>query len=182
MVSRRAAAGFTYLGVLFLVALTAAALAALGQAWSNQARRDRELELEWRGAEIGRAIASYAKATPIPPAQYPRNWDDLLVDRRGVTPRHHLRRLYVDPFTLEADWVLLPEAGQPGRFSGVRSRSDQALLREIQTDGSVAHKASDRAFFARAYEGAAAPLPDATVAPPSASAASAGQLRAGTGQ
>lgn len=183
MGSRRAGAGFTYLGMLFLVALTAAALAALGQAWRTQAQRDRELELEWRGAEIARAMASYAKATPIPPAQYPRNWDDLLVDRRGVAPRHHLRRLYVDPFTLEADWLLLPEPGQPGRFSAVRSRADQTLLREVQPDGSVAHKASDRVFSARAYEVGAAPLHGAVDAlSPASAASSVGQGLANTGR
>ncbi|MBW8894437.1 MAG: hypothetical protein JF617_20915 [Burkholderiales bacterium] len=94
-----AARGFTYLGMLFLVALTAAALAALGQAWTTAAQREKERELEWRGGEIARAIASYAKASTNPPGQYPRSLDDLLIDRRGVNARHHLRRAYVDPFT-----------------------------------------------------------------------------------
>ncbi|WP_213083242.1 type II secretion system protein, partial [Escherichia coli] len=91
--------GFTYLAVLFLVAITAAGLAALGRSWTTAAQRERERELEFRGGEIARAIASYARATPNPQAQYPKSWDDLLEDRRGLKARHHLRRLYPDPFT-----------------------------------------------------------------------------------
>jgi type II secretory pathway pseudopilin PulG len=157
--------GFTYLGVLFFVAIAAAALAALGQAWSTAAQREKERELEWRGGEIARAIASYAKTGPVPSGQYPQSLEDLLEDRRGVHVRHHLRRLYVDPFTLQPDWVLVADPAQPGRFHAVRSRSDQPLLRETQPDGSSARKASERVFAAIAYADAAA----ASAPPPAAS-------------
>lgn len=159
--------GYSYLAVLFLVALTAAGLAALGQAWSTAAERERERELEFRGGEIARAIASYARATPTPPAQYPRQLRDLLVDSRSPAPRHHLRRLYPDPFTGAPDWELLPQAAQPGGFSAVRSRSDHALLRETARDGTPVRQASDMVFSAQAAASAAsapaapasAPLP-----------------------
>lgn len=150
----RASQGFTYLGLLFFVALTAAALAALGQAWSTAAQRERERELQFRGEEIARAIQSYAKVQGGGSPQYPRSLEDLLVDRRGFQPRHHLRRLYPDPFTGKADWVLLPEPGQPERFSGVRSRSERALLRESRPDGQPLAKAEDWVFLGRP-EGAA---------------------------
>lgn len=170
-----AARGFTYLGMLFLVALTAAALAALGQAWTTAAQREKERELEWRGGEIARAIASYAKASTNPPGQYPRSLDDLLIDRRGVNARHHLRRAYVDPFTLQPDWVLVPDAAQPGRFSAVHSRSEHVLLKEIQQDGGTARKASERVFSAAAYASDGAPIPPtAASAPRSAASASLG--------
>lgn len=147
--------GYSYLAVLFLVALTAAGLAALGQAWSTAAQREKERELEFRGREIARAIAAYARATPNPPQQYPRRLEDLLVDERGFKPRHHLRRLYPDPFTGLPDWELVPEPGQPGAFGAVRSRSEQALLREFAADGSVVRRAHDLVFSSRATEGAA---------------------------
>ncbi len=158
---QRASRGFTYLGLLFFVALTAAALAALGQAWSTAAQRERERELQFRGEEIARAIQSYLKVTGGNQAQYPRTLEELLVDRRGVKPRHHLRRAYVDPFTGKADWVLVPEPGQPERFSAVHSRSERALLRESRPDGLPLAKASDWVFRARP-DGAAAPDPAAS--------------------
>lgn len=141
--------GYSYLAVLFLVALTGAALAALGPAWMTAAQRERERELEFRGAALARAIADYAKATPQAPPQYPRRLEDLLADGRGVKPRHHLRRLYADPFTGAPDWELLPEPGQPGAFSGVRSRSRQPLLRTRAADGTPVREARDLVFSAR---------------------------------
>lgn len=148
--------GFSYLAVLFLVALTAAGLAALGQAWSTAAQREKERELLFRGGEIARAIAAYVRATPNPPQQYPRRLEDLLVDERGFQPRHHLRRLYVDPFTGKPDWELVPEPGQPQAFSAVRSRSERALLREQAPDGTPLNQARDLVFSARAATPAAA--------------------------
>ncbi len=160
--------GYSYLAVLFLVALTAAGLAALGQAWQTAAQREKERELAFRGGEIARAIAAYAQATPNPPPQYPRRLEDLLSDERSFKPRHHLRRLYVDPFTGLPDWELVPEPGQPGAFSAVRSRSEQALLREFAADGSVVKQARDLVFSARAVE-AAAPASAASAAGSAAS-------------
>lgn len=141
--------GYSYLAVLFLVALTTTGLAALGQAWSTAAQREKERELEFRGQEIARAITAYARATPNPPQQFPRSLDDLLIDARGVKPRHHLRRLYADPFTGAADWELVPEPGQPGAFSAVRSHSTQTLLREVTAAGTSVRQARDMIFMAR---------------------------------
>ena len=146
------ARGFGYLGLLFFVAITAAALAALGQAWSTAAQRERERELEFRGNEIARAITSYARALsadPTQPPQYPSSFDDLLNDRRGVVTRHHLRRAYLDPFTGKPDWVLVPEPANPKRFNAVHSSAEQVLLRERRDDGTAIHRASDWLFEAR---------------------------------
>lgn len=159
---RAGARGYSYLAVLFLVALTAAGLAALGQAWSTAAQRERERELLFRGGEIARAIAAYARATPNPPEQYPRSLDDLVADHRGIKPRRHLRRVYEDPFTGKADWELVPEAAQPGSFGAVRSRSEQALLREYGPDGVPVRLARDLLFSSR--HAAASPAEPAAAA------------------
>lgn len=166
--------GFTYLGMLFFVAITAAAMAALGQSWSTAAQRERERELEFRGQEIARAIASYLKAgASVAPGQdaaagvvggHPRSLDDLLVDRRGIKPRHHLRRAYADPMTGKPDWVLVPAPTDPQGFHGVHSRAEQTLLRRINPDGEQASRASDWLFSAAAAEGAAKPDPAASAA------------------
>ncbi|WP_207795956.1 type II secretion system protein [Kinneretia aquatilis] len=161
----RASCGFTYLGLLFFVALTAAALAALGQAWSTAAQRERERELQFRGEEIARAIQSYLKVTGGNSPQYPRTIEDLLVDRRGVKPLHHLRRAYADPFTGKPDWVLVPEPSQPERFHAVHSRSERALLKESRPDGMPLDKASDWLFVGRP-QGAAASSPDPAASEP----------------
>src|SRR6218665_1562231 len=121
--------GFTYLGLLFFVASSSVALAALGQSWSTAAQREKERELEFRGNEIARAISSYVRSSPSQSAQYPRSFDDLLIDRRGPQPKHHLRRLYIDPFTNRPDWELVPDPSNPETYSGVRSRSERVLLR-----------------------------------------------------
>lgn len=163
---RRAQLGFTYLGLLFFVAISAAALAALGQRWSTAVQRDKERELEFRGQEIARAIDSYLKAgqqvRPKQPPAYPASLDDLLEDRRGVRPLHHLRRAYVDPFTGKPDWVLVPVTGRNLAFQSLHSRSDQPLLRRLG-DADKPTRASDWVFEA----GLAAARPD-----PAASAAS----------
>lgn len=156
--------GFSYLVVLFLVALTAAGLARLGQAWQTAAQREREAELAWRGADIARAIASYASAGGAGGAVYPTRLEDLLEDRRGPTVRRHLRRLWPDPFTGQADWVLVPSPLRPGSFQGVHSRSDQPLLREATPEGSPLQRASDWVFAATpaARPSSAALLPNGT--------------------
>jgi type II secretory pathway pseudopilin PulG len=136
--------GFTYLFVLFFVAITGAAVAALGHAWSNAMQSERERELEFRGGEIARAIWSYKNAGAR--QQLPASFDDLIEDRRAWPHRYHLRRAYSDPFTGKADWVLISEPAQPGRFKGVHSRSEQALLRQMTPDGQKVVKASDWKF------------------------------------
>jgi len=158
------ARGFTYLGMLFFVAITSAALAALGQHWSTAAQRERERELEFRGQEIARAIESYLLASPSQPPAYPHSFDELLRDGRGIKPRHHLRRLYVDPFTGKPDWVLLAAPTDPRGFEGVRSRSEQALLRQLGDIEGGASRASDWLFK---------PTPTQAKPDPAASAASA---------
>lgn len=140
--------GFSYLGLLFFVAITAAALAALGQSWSTAAQRERERELEFRGSEIARAIASYVKASPAQPGQNPRSLDDLLIDRRGVKTIHHLRRAYADPFTGKPDWVLVSEPSQPQGFTAVHSRSERELLRSLSPEGLPLKTARDWLFDA----------------------------------
>lgn len=158
--------GFTYLFVLFLVALTSAALAALGQAWSQAAQRERERELQFRGEAIAAAIASYQKASPNRQADLPATLDELLEDRRGPRVLHHLRQRYADPFTGQADWVLVSPVPELPRFNAVRSRSEQPLLRERSPQGQAIAKASDWLFSAPPPEGAAsAALPASGAAP-----------------
>lgn len=110
--------GFGYLGLLILLALLGAQLAAAGTQWAAAARRERERELAFRLQEFRRAIAAYRAAQE--PGELPPSLQALLEDRRGSPPRHHLRRLYADPQTGRVDWVL--QTDEQGRVRGVTSR------------------------------------------------------------
>lgn len=123
----RAERGFTYVLLLFSVALMGAALAALGTQWQLAGQREREAELLFRGLQIRDALQRFNALTPAGTRALPLALDELLVDRRALEPRFHLRRLYADPFSGQADWALLREAG--GGIVGVNSRSQRPALR-----------------------------------------------------
>lgn len=118
--------GFTYLGVLFLVALMGAALAGAGQLWGTASQRARERELLWVGSQYAQALRSYYRSS-VGTAQYPERLEDLLEDKRVPTVRRHLRRLYPDPITGSLDWGLVRSFD--GRITGVYSRSEREPLR-----------------------------------------------------
>lgn len=120
---RRVIRGYTYLGLLFAVALAGAALARHAQDAQGALQRERERELIFRGEEIRRAIENHVRYTPAGKPRWPRHLDDLLRDTRGPVPRHHLRRLYTDPFTRTADWEPIPAPDDPLGIAGVRSRA-----------------------------------------------------------
>lgn len=119
--------GFTYVVLLFMLVLAGIGLAALGQHWQQQARREREAELLFRGQQIQQALARYAAATPAGQPQWPASLTPLLSDRRSGTEQHHLRQLYADPVTGQPDWVLLREPG--GGVVGLHSASTLPALR-----------------------------------------------------
>jgi type II secretory pathway pseudopilin PulG len=132
---RQCGRGYTYLGLLFLLALGSAAWAGLGEVAATAAQRERERELLFRGEEIRRAIEAYARTTPSGHDRWPRSLQDLLVDKRHGKPRHHLRRVYPDPFTGRADWVLMPAPGVEPGFQGVRSGTRVKPLMAEQAAG-----------------------------------------------
>lgn len=119
--------GFTYVAILFAVAILGFAIAAAGTVWTTAARRDRELQLLWTGDQFRRAIASYYTHGMAGTREFPRTLSDLLEDRRGPVIRRHLRQLYVDPMTGRFDWqiVRLPD----GSIIGVASSSTQEPIK-----------------------------------------------------
>lgn len=119
-------AGFTLLGLLFLLMVLGVGLAGLGTLWDTASRRDREAELLFAGEQYRRAIASYHQATPGPAKQYPRRLEDLLVDPRFPHTVRHLRRLYRDPVENSPTWGLV-KTGEG--IVGVHSRSEKAPMK-----------------------------------------------------
>jgi type II secretory pathway pseudopilin PulG len=115
--------GFTLMGALILVAMMGAGLAAYGGIASHAAQREKEAELLFRGNEYRQAIERYYKKE----RKYPKALAELVEDKRFPTPAHHLRRLYPDPLTGQADWELMnaPEGG----IMGVHSKSEAAPIK-----------------------------------------------------
>lgn len=113
--------GFTYLMLLWWVALSGLMLAAMAQSWVLDARRAREAELVWRGEQFRLAIEAYA-SVPVGEgqSQLPRRLEDLLEDRRSGELQRHLKRIWPDPLTGRAEWGLVREGDG---ITGVHSLS-----------------------------------------------------------
>jgi len=157
--------GFTYLWLLFILAASAAGLAAIGQRASIAVQRDRETELMFRGHEIAHALAAYRSATPGAAKSLPTSLQELLEDRRGTLPVRHLRRVYADPFTGQPDWVLVMT--DDDRVAGVHSRASVVALRSIdlpKPKPGTRALVSDRVFMA-ARESTSARVKPSNVAP-----------------
>ena len=118
------AAGFTYIGLLIAVVILGVALSAVGVVWRTQAQREREQELLFIGHDFQRAIASYYRAG----RQFPQEIDDLLEDKRGPKPLHHLRRYYNDPMTGAHDWNIIRVDFQG--IIGIASSSKDAPIKK----------------------------------------------------
>ena len=119
--------GLTYLLLLFVLALGGTGLALMGERWELAAQREREAELLFRGGQFSQALASWRDAPAAGRAKAPRTLEELLSDERGSPPLHHLRQLYTDPFTGQAEWDLLRDP--QGLIVGVASRSRRPALR-----------------------------------------------------
>jgi type II secretory pathway pseudopilin PulG len=103
----RAEAGYTYLMLLFGVAAMGLFTAVAAESWGTLAQRERERELLFAGNQYREALRRYYEAIPDAAERYPRKLEELLEDTRFAGTRHHLRQIYSDPMTGQADWVLL---------------------------------------------------------------------------
>lgn len=120
--------GFTYIGVLVLVVLMGIALAATGQSWRTMQQREKEQELLFAGQQFRLALERYAHDTPGQARRSPLRLEELLQDPRYPGIRRHLRKIYLDPMTGNAEWGLI--TGPGGEISGVYSLSDGEPLKK----------------------------------------------------
>jgi type II secretory pathway pseudopilin PulG len=120
---RAAHGGFTYIGLMFAIAVLGITLATIGVVWSTQIRRDREAELLYIGNQYRAAIGRYLANG----GQYPLELAELAEDKRFPVPRHYLRRVYLDPMTNSADWQLI--TAPQGGIMGVASRSQDKPIK-----------------------------------------------------
>ena len=125
--SDRPEAGFTYLGLMILVAILALATSGTLTLGSIAQRREAEQRLLEVGATYRQAIASYLNSSPGGNRRYPARLADLLRDPRYPGVRRHLRQLYPDPITGKAEWGLVPAPG--GGIMGIYSLSEARTIK-----------------------------------------------------
>jgi type II secretory pathway pseudopilin PulG len=162
--------GFTYLTVLFIVAIMGVGLALAGHVWQTLKLRENEAELLHVGNEYRKAIERYYVSGP---RQYPRELKDLLKDPRQPGTVRYLRKLYPDPVTGKDEWGLVkaPDGGVAGVFSTSEAKplkSGGFAVRDKEFEGR--EKYSDWKFsYAPAIAPGAPPAaPGAQPATPSA--------------
>ena len=113
-------AGFTYMGLLIVVAIAGIGMAGGGIVWHQDAQREREKELLFIGQAYRNAIGSYYENSPSTAKQFPQTLQDLLLDTRFPSVKRHIRQLYADPFARDKDWNFVL---QQGKITGVYSNS-----------------------------------------------------------
>jgi len=120
--SKRPAAGFTYLGLLILLAIMGIVSAAALQIGGVIHRRVAEETLLNVGSEFSRALDSYRRVTPSGEPDEPAELQELLKDSRFPGVVRHLRKLYDDPITGRQEWGVL-RSEESKRIIGVFSLS-----------------------------------------------------------
>jgi type II secretory pathway pseudopilin PulG len=124
--------GFTYIGLLVLVAIMGAVLAAAGEVWQTAARREKEVELLFIGNQFRQALVLYARHATSGGNGAPKQLADLLQDPRYPEVERYLRRVYRDPMTRsgqgDAQWGLV--TGPDGEILGIHSLSEEEPLKQ----------------------------------------------------
>jgi type II secretory pathway pseudopilin PulG len=125
----RANSGFTYIGLLIVVAIMGVTLAMIGTFWSTNQKRAKEQQLIFIGNQFSNALYAYYENPPGGATkQYPKRLEDLLQDHRHLFTVRYLRKIFADPMTGKFEWGLIK--GADGGIVGVRSLSDAVPLKK----------------------------------------------------
>lgn len=125
--------GFTYIGLVVLLAILGLVAAAGMKTGSLMQRAAAEEELLEIGAAFSEALRSYAAATPPGKPQQPPTLQDLLRDPRFPNVRRHLRKIFVDPVTGRPEWGVIYLGDKVGVVA-VHSLSDRKPLKIANFD------------------------------------------------
>ena len=117
-----AGAGFTYIGLLILLAIISIGATATVQLGAITQRRSAEDELLHIGRTFRAALASYQSSTPGGMPRLPKELIDLTKDPRQPVLRRHLRHIPIDPITGKAEWGVI--RAKDGFIEGIHSLSD----------------------------------------------------------
>lgn len=123
-----AAAGFTYIALLIVIAVMGVFLAFAGEVWHLAVKREKEKELLFVGDQFRRAINQYARHAQTGSVRFPMALEDLLKDPRSPNTQRYLRKVYIDPITGSSTWGLL--RGPSGEILGVYSLSEDEPLKK----------------------------------------------------
>jgi type II secretory pathway pseudopilin PulG len=126
----RRARGFTYLTVLFIVAILMGGLALVGEVWETSAKREKEAQLLFVGNQYRLAIKSYYECKPpcsTNAKRYPPTLEELIKDARGGSTLRWLRTRYPDPFGGK-EWGIV-KAPDGNGVAGVYSLSEDKPLK-----------------------------------------------------
>ncbi len=140
----RRARGFTYIGLLILMAIIAIAAAASIQLGSVTQRRDAERELLFLGSQFRAALTSYALASAPNQPRFPKTFEQLLRDPRVPGMRRHLRRMPIDPLTGKDEWGVVRSAD--GYIVGVYSLSEATPIKRGNFDADFGEFANASSY------------------------------------
>jgi type II secretory pathway pseudopilin PulG len=112
-------AGFTYLAALFLVAILSLMSLMAVQTWKTAEQREKEKQLLFVGEQYRHAIQLYYDLSPGSVKKYPKELNDLILDKRATRIIRPLRQLFLDPMNSNAQWGIVdaPDGGIMGVFS-----------------------------------------------------------------
>jgi type II secretory pathway pseudopilin PulG len=122
--------GFAFLSLMLAIVVIGIVATSSLQWGSAYGQRDAEAQLLFVGEEMQQALARYANATPVGLPRSPASLQELVRDPRYPGVVRHLRQIYVDPFTGNADWAVIQDPF--GRIVAVHSRSK---LKPLKTTG-----------------------------------------------
>lgn len=142
--------GFTLLAVLVAMMLLALATQHVMTVLAQQAQREREAQLIWVGEAFRQAIGQYYENSPGTVKRWPRELTDLVEDKRFVTLRRHVRKIYLDPITRSREWGVV--RASDGGIQGVYSLSDLPSIRTLNPNGEMLASGSRYSDWRFVYE------------------------------
>lgn len=106
--------GFSYLALMYLIALISLAAAMTVQLGAITQRRNAEDETIFAGLQYKTAIRSYFEAMQAGSSVAPGRIEDLLRDPRFPGVKRHLRKPFADPLTGKMDWCIIKSTDGKG--------------------------------------------------------------------
>ena len=139
--------GFTYLGVLVIMAVMLMAMGAVSEVWHTVMQREKERELIFIGHQFRLAISQYYQHFGH---KYPPNLISLLEAEDAAGKKvHFLRKIYLDPVTGNDEWgtVIAKSGGVAGVYSlSLDKPYKQAGFRDADSSFELSEKYSDWKF------------------------------------